>query len=167
MLLWWVKIGTSDLAQTLTITSPTVQMSKGVGRAHMTHFCTTTLDFEKLCHDRPTMLNWASVYRTYGWYMLVMLKLHWFDLLWICCKFVSRTRRQQIEPAQFEPYRTLVCWQLTTVGLYGKVLSISTDAVAWWTRLTSSSDTVCSAIWSIGLEAASCFPSALADILLY
>jgi len=50
------------------------------------------------------------------------------------------------------------------VGLWGKVLSTSTNAVAWWIHPMSSPVIVCSAIWSIGREAASRGPSALADI---
>ena len=39
-----VKMGTSNLAQTLTITSPGMRMTndpqRGRGKAHVTHFCT-------------------------------------------------------------------------------------------------------------------------------
>ena len=37
------------------------------------------------------------------------IKLHWFDLLWICCKFICETCLQQTEPVEFEPRRARMC----------------------------------------------------------
>jgi len=49
----------------------------------------------------------------------------------ICCGFVCKTCRQQIEQVEFEPHHTRMCEKPAAVGLCNNVLPISTDAVAW------------------------------------
>ena len=104
-------------------------------------------------------------------YTLVMLctirlKLHWFDLLWTVANlFVKHVGNKS---NQWSLSLTVhVRAKSRYLSVCSKVLSISTDAVAWWLHSTSSSVIICSAIWSIGCEAASRGPFALADIILF
>jgi len=85
----------------------------------------------------------------------IRLKLHRYDLLWICCKLGCIICRQQIDQVEFQPHRAPIA-----VGLQSNMLAITTSACCLVITLCVQRDKV------FLREAASRGSSALADLLV-